>query len=506
MGGAPPPSTSPPGGAFAGAEAPFVAALCSELSPGSAELERFLHVLADALVDPAVQKQCADPVGGTDLLLLADEINFHLAERAAATSPPVAAFQLRPQQHASYSAFQKALTAFRTFMRLPLVSPSPPSPSPLGGVASTLGPLPFAAPSHGGKPSSVARSCPPECKGAAANAAITLDRVAANSLLLSQLQQLDLSARTKGADALRAELAAAPHDLRAMLESDIEHVDVGAFSLAASNLWRTIYRASSKGARHVLLTNESLVSDRSQAPNPQFEAFIKNLASGSLHLITEFMLNGNSNANKHKLFTASDSILNDYAIMNDRVRIVMEGFAAKHHSQAQAAESFLVNYRKLAKFARDSHMSVAFMFDFVWLPFWREYAFACAEAKESLGALMPLIQPSRLSEGGPFQQRLQQAFFNSVMQRGLQGQQQPPRQPPPLMKPPPPPPPSGKGNGPPPGSLPSWNPAREGNAGWVALPSPRPPHQPSRPETCRGWNNRGLCSFGQNCAFQHPGY
>ena len=347
-GGAPPPSVSPPGGAFAGAEAPFVAALCSELSPGSAELERFLHVLADALVDPAVQQQCADPVGGTDLLLLADEINFHLAERAAATSPPVAAFQLRPQPHASYSVFQKALTAFRSFMRLPLVSPSPPSPSPLGGVASTLGPLPFAAPSHGGKPSSVARNCPPECKGAAANAAITLDRVAANSLLLSQLQQLDLSARTKGADALRAELAAAPHDLRAMLESDIEHVDVGAFSLAASNLWRTIYRASSKGARHVLLTNESLVSDRSQAPNPQFEAFIKNLASGSLHLITEFMLNGNSNANKHKLFTASDSILNDYAIMNDRVRIVMEGFAAKHHSQAQAAESFLVNFRKLA--------------------------------------------------------------------------------------------------------------------------------------------------------------
>ena len=64
--------------------------------------------------------------------------------------------------------------------------------------------------------------------------ALTLDRVAGDTFLLTQLQSLNAASRAGGIDALRRELAVAHPDLRAMLESDIDHVvlDVGAFARA----------------------------------------------------------------------------------------------------------------------------------------------------------------------------------------------------------------------------------------------------------------------------------
>ena len=283
--------------------------------------------------------------------------------------------------------------------------------------------------------------------------------------------------------------------------------------MQAGVLLRNISRVVNKGARSVLTANETLVVDASQAPNPQHESISKHLSSGSLHLITEYMLSGSSSANKHKLFySAHDSgaSLSDYTNMDTRVRIVLEAFAKTFPSQQASVDSFMLNFRKLAKSALDMGMPLGLVFDFVWVPFWREFAQSCLEARESTGASLPLILPSRLSESGPFASRLLSAHFRMIASRSQRSFGQHAGQhhlaPPIPNGPPPPPPPFGQGKGPPPGSIPCWNPEKSAVPGWSALPSPRPPHKPKEQDICRGWKGRGLCSYGQNCNFRHPGY
>ena len=485
-----------------------------------------MDALASALLDTSITALLTDASGVKDYALIAEDIEHVIAERAARAAPPINPNQLKPLPCSGYSPFQSAMSTFRLFMRTssPAVPPPPatptsampppPTPPPPMSTPSLISspappPSPFAP---SGKPSSVVKGCPSEAKYAAANAAVLLDRVAADPALLAQLSTLDATARSMGNDAVRAALAGVNADVRALVEADIDNVDIGAFALGAAQMWRCVSRAASKGARNVIALNEDLLSDLSQAPNPQYESLLKHLHSGSIHLITEFMLSGSPNANKHKLFYG-DSLSScsrlEFSSMESRVRVVLEAFAKAHPNQDNAVNQFILNFRKLARFAADSSISVALIYDFVWVPFWREFAASCAEAKESAsGRGLPLIQPSRIGEGGQFASRLNQAYLRSF------AKQAPPR----LHNPPAPPPqlnpgqgiaaptPKPAGKGPPPGSIPMWNPQKSQAPGWVPLPIPRPPHNPSRPEMCRGWKNKGLCSYGQNCLFAHPGF
>ena len=435
-----------------------------------------------------------------------------LAERAAAISPPVEPSKLRPSFTTGYTVYQQAMSSFRAFCRLPLSQPPPtvvPPPTEPQKPTATFGVV------TGGKPSTVHRSCPVEAKGVASNGCILLDRVAADNTLFVQLTHLDNLARSRGADAMRAELDKMSPEIRALLSIDLEHLDVGNAAMQAGVLLRNISRVINKGARSVLTANETLVVDASHAPNPQHDSISRHLSSGSLHLITEFMLSGSPSANKHKLFYNSQdsgASLSEYNSMDTRVRIVMEAFAKTFPSQQPSVDSFMLNYRKLAKTALDMNMPLGLLYDFVWVPFWREFALESLEARESPGASQPFILPSRLSESGPFHSRLLSAHFR-VISLGARNHRtfvMPSGQhfqvPPTPNGIPPPPPPMGPGKGPPPGSIPCWNPEKSAVPGWSALPSPRPPHKPKEQDICRGWKGRGLCSYGQNCNFRHPGY
>ena len=352
-----------------------------------------------------------------------------------------------------------------------------------------------------------------EAKFLAANAAILLDHVAASPALLAQLTTLDATARSLGSEALRVQLEAVHDDVRRLVESDVEQVDIGPGALAAAQLCRYVARIACKGARHIISLNEDLISDFTHAPNPQYEALMKHLQAGSLHLISEFHLSGAPNASKQKLFYGDHNSSNsrqEFSCMESRVRVVLEAFSKAHPNQAKAVDSFMLNFRKLARFAFESSISAALIYDFIWVPFWREYAISCAEAKEAPGGGgAPFIQPSRIAEGGHLTARLNNAYLRSLAPRAPRAPAPPPSPgAPPLLAPPlaPGAPNPKAGKGPPPGAIPVWNPQKQGAAGWVPLPSPRPPHNPPRQEMCRGWKNKGLCSYGQLCMFAHPGY
>ena len=490
--------------------APFVGELCSVFVPGSPDHWRFLDTIGKALLSSGVLTQLFDTsTGAMDYALLTEECDHVIAERAAATLPPTAPLNLRPAPSTGYSPYQQALSSFRNFCRLPLARPPPLAPPTDAAPPRAVAAVGF---SSGGKPTTVHKSCPTEAKGVASNGCILLDRVATDAAMFAQLSSLDQLARTRGAEAMRAELERASPDVRALLTIDVEHLDVGNAAMQAGVLLRNIARVINKGARSVLTANETLVVDASQAPNPQHDLISRHLSSGSLHLITEFMLSGAPSANKHKLFfhtQQSGASLAEYNSMDTRVRIVLEAFGKTFPAQQISVDSFLLNFRKIAKTALDMNMPIGLLFDFVWVPFWREYAMECLEARESPGRSHPFILPSRLAESGPFASRLLNAHFR-LMSKGssfLRSSQIAPT----VNGIPPPPPyphlnPPHQGKAPPPGSIACWNPQKKDVPGWFALPSNRPPHNPKDQDICRGWKGKGLCAFGQNCHFKHPGY
>ena len=518
-----PPSGMPPG------HAPFVEALSSPFTLGEPEHWRFLETMAGALLEAPVINALKDSQGMLDYALLAEELDYAIAERAAVMSPPTSPAQLTPLPCATYTPFQRAMSAFLKFMRSARTCVQPAPVAPTASVSAGTPPPPHAAlptalstPARsmapplalaGGKPSAVAKGCPGEAKFLAANAAILLDHVAASPALLAQLTTLDATARSLGSEALRAQLEAVHEDVRRLVESDVEQVDIGPGALAAAQLCRYVARIACKGARHIIALNEDLITDFTQAPNPQYEALMKHLQAGSLHLISEFHLSGAPNANKQKLFYGDHNSSNsrqEFSCMESRVRVVLEAFSKAHPNQAKAVDSFMLNFRKLARFAFESSISAALIYDFIWVPFWREYAISCAEAKEAPGGSgAPFIQPSRIAEGGHLTARLNNAYLRSLSKHAPRAPPPPPSPgAPPMLAPPLAPggPNLKAGKGPPQGAIPVWNPQKQGAAGWVPLPSPRPPHNPPRQEMCRGWKNKGLCSYGQHCMFVHPGY
>ena len=491
----------PPPSAPALQHLPFVSAWCASFTVNDPELLRILDCAAGDVLGAHAADSLREASGATDYTLVAAELDFALAEKAAALSPPLTPSALSPTVSLAYTPFQAALLALKSFLRKTHVAPpetAPPPPPHMPFTSTSTGA--FTAPSLAGTGSGVTKGCPADERGPAQAAALLLDQVAASPPLMSELRALEAKAVACSAAEFAAALEAASADVRGLVNSNLDHIEVAPLAREASLLLRSVARKASKGARMSLKAVEDLLVRPSVAPNPQFDRLMKLVGEGALHKVSEYDLTGSSEATKSKLFTGSASVA-DYMLMLTRVEIVMEIFANFHHQQQGIVKEFLLAFKKLAKHASDIQTPVSLIWDFIWVPFFREFAFECAESKESLSRAFPFLNPSLLALSGPYATRLNQQF-NLALRSSA-----PPRPPPPPGTPGVP----GNGGrgralGPPSGSIPFWNPHMCKEAGWEALPPNRPPHNPPNPASCRGWMGRGKCMYGQNCNFKHPGY
>ena len=389
------------------AHLPFVGKLCSSFAINDREMLRFIEMIARSVLEDSVTSLLADASGAIDYALLAAEAEFALAARAATASPPITPVGVCPSSGAHYTTYQHAALALRQLLRNS-------EPSSLPSTSShTVTPPPTPPATPRGPGSTINKSCPVETRGAAAAVAITLDKVACSEALMHGLRALEEAGRTQGFEEFTSKLASVEPDVRALVYSSFDHIDVAAFAHEAALLARSVARFATKGAKASLRASELLLVDANTAPNIQLDIMLRHITDGALHLITEFHLTGSPNANKTKLFSGGATPY-EFMIMHERVRIVLEAFAKAHPSQASHVDAFLLCFRSLAKVASDAGMPVSLVLDFVWLPFFKEFHQACTDAKESSSREFPVLDTSLLAPHMPIAQRLQNAYLSSL--------------------------------------------------------------------------------------------
>ena len=328
------------------AHLPFVSAWCALVPQTSPDRHRLIFYGAKELMDDAVLSSLVTASGAPDVALVASILDAELADRAAAAPSPLPPSSLASVASPTYSHYQAALLAFRSFMRASQAASAPPPPTVPTGEPPHVPPPPFTA-SAPGTGSGIAKSCPADSRSAATAGALLLDKVAWSARTLQELRELDARAVTCNEAQLSAELAAASADVTALVAVNFDHIDVAPLAREASLFARNIARRASKGARSAIKENEEFLVNSTIQPNPQIDTLMKRISDGSLHKISEYDLTGAPDAHKNKLFSGT-AHLYDYVQMQARVDAVMQAFARHHHQQATLVAEFLLAYKRLA--------------------------------------------------------------------------------------------------------------------------------------------------------------
>ena len=465
-----------------------MSALVAGFATSDPELNRLLSIMANAHIAPDVAAMCVLPSGATDFWLISSELEKVLQSMASAHSPPSTPDSLRAVVHPGASAFQNAIACFRSFKERS-ATPSP------------LTPLPSTAPS-GAALSSVCRvlkSCPEESKAGAARAALAMQAVSVDSAAARELENLNsLAMANTPSGEIRAAVDRCSASVQNLIFSDISHVEPGAYSLQVSLHAAFVARACNKDARELLRASEATLVPSTVVADPSVDTFTKHIASGQIMNISEFILTGESNAMKAKLFAGGDSEL-DKSKAIDKVSLIFEALGQCHPHLAPSAKIASLNFKLLAKHALELRQPMSSVFDLVWKPFAKDFSLLALRARETPNAAIPIIKHEMLSPRGELAHRLFSSLLNSLAARKPLQQLAPAAAAPAGA--------AGNGTQPPPGTVATWNPAFPSLPGYKALPeaSKREPHHPKVSWPCRNWS-KGRCSFAHHCKFQHPGY
>ena len=486
-----------------------------------------LLAAANMVLPSAAVVSCNGADGIPAYTLLFKAVGEALEGVAAQHTPPPPTHIMLPKLDDG-TPYQQAMCSLQRFIHAfsappgghALLQPPPPPPLLQQPTAMPIMQQPqqltMQPPPHS-KPSRPTSGVPAEAKTTAVHTALLLDRVAANHQDVLALEGLSHMLRSHGPN--NSEFQEALHNttlnVKALLGLDVEHVDPGSGErVQESYLYaRVLVKARSAEVRNVLRDRERLLVPLHVEPAPDFEKFCRYIQSGALLLISEEIVAKQPGSSKSVLFAGGFSE-SDKARAYLRIEVVLRAFAVAHPPQKDLVRKALSTFENLLRECMETRIEMKTFHASVWEPFARATQRAYSDAREQIDTPLPDLDISKISEDSP--------LIRALFRRAAFAQQTKPVLLPPQVVTPPtaasvplvaagpnalvrPTLLSGAPR-PPAGASPTFNPAFPNQPGFVALPNPKPPHNPLVPGTpCRGWE-MGKCMYGVACRFKHAGY